>query len=84
MTMSRSGVKRVMVMTGGQPASHRRKPLEVAIFIVDGTNKHQWTEHALTNLLVCRPFSEVACGLYRPLGCVMAWAHRKVELSKFE
>ena len=24
---------------GGQPASHRRRPLEVAIFIVDGTNK---------------------------------------------
>ena len=22
--------------------------------------------------------------MYRPLACVMAWAHRKVELSKFE
>ena len=67
-----------------QPATHRRRPLEVAILIVDGTNKYQWTEHALTNLLVCRSCSEVACGLYRPLACVMAWAHRKVELSKFE
>ena len=65
-----------------QPASHRRRPLEVAIFIVDGTNKYQWTEHALTNLLVCRSCSEVACGLCRPLACLMAWAHRKVELSK--
>ena len=54
--------------------------------IVDGTNKYQWTEHALTNLLVCRSCSGVACGLYmyRPLACVMAWAHRKVEFSKFE
>ena len=67
-----------------QPASHRRRPLEVAIFILDGTKKYQWTEHALTNLLVCRSCSEVACGLYRPLACIMAWAHRKVELSKFE
>ena len=67
-------------------ASHRRRPLEVAIFIVDGTNKYQWTEHALTNRLVCRSCSEVAmaCGLYRPLACLMAWAHRKVELRKFE
>ena len=24
-----------------QPASHRRRPLEVAIFIVDGTNKYR-------------------------------------------
>ena len=63
-----------------QPASHRRRPLEVAIF--DGTNKYQWTEHTLTNLLVCRSCSEVACGLCRPLACLMAWAHRKVELSK--
>ena len=69
-----------------QPASHRRRPLEVAISIADGTNKYQWTEqcHALTNLLVCRSCSEVACGLYRTLACLMVWAHRKVELSKFE
>ena len=67
-----------------QPASHRRRPLEVAIFIVDGTNKYQWTGHALTNRLVCRPCSEVACGVYRSLVCLMAWAHRKVQLSKFE
>ena len=67
-----------------QPASHQRRPLEVAIFIVDGTDKYQWTEHALTNLLVCRACSEVACGLYRPLACLMAWAHRKAELSKFD
>ena len=37
-----------------QPASHRRRPLEVAISIADGTKKYQRTEHALTNLLVCR------------------------------
>ena len=37
-----------------QPAScsHRTRPLEVAISIVDGTDKYQWTEHALTNLLI--------------------------------
>ena len=33
-----------------KPASHRRRTLEVAIFIVDGYDKYQWTEHALTNL----------------------------------
>ena len=80
-TRPQSGLKR---WPASQPASHRRRPLEVAIFIVDGTNKYQWTEHALTNPLVCRPCSEVACGLYRSLACVMAWAHRKVELSKLE
>ena len=37
-----------------QPASHRRRPLEVAIFIIDGTDKYQRTEHALTNLSVGR------------------------------
>ena len=69
-----------------QPASQRRRSMEVAIFIVDGTDKYQWTAHALTNLLVCRSCSGVACGLYRPLACIMimAWAHRKVVLSKFE
>ena len=36
-----------------QPASQRRRPLEVAIFIVDATKRYQWTEHALANLLVC-------------------------------
>ena len=65
-----------------QPASHQRSPLEVAIFIVDGTGKYQWPEHALANLLMCRSCSEVACGLCRPLACLMAWAHRKVELYK--
>jgi hypothetical protein len=56
--------------------------LEVAIFIVDGTKKYQWTDNALTNLLVCRSCSERACGLCKPLACLMAWAHRKVKLSK--
>ena len=64
------------------PPTHRRRPVEVAIFIVDGTDKYQWTEHALTNLLMCRSCSEVACGLCRPLACLMAWAHRKAELGK--
>ena len=62
-----------------QPASHRRRPLEVAIFIIDGTDKYQGTDHALTNLLVCRSCSEVACGLCRPLACLMVWTHRKVS-----
>ena len=31
-------------------ASHRRRPLEAAIFIIDGTDRYQWTEHALTNI----------------------------------
>ena len=65
-----------------QPASNRRRPLQVAIFIVEGTDKYQWTDHALTNLLMCRSCSEVACGLCRPIVCLMAWAHRKVELGK--
>ena len=65
-----------------QPVSHRRRPLEVAIFIIGGTDKYQQTDHALTDLLVCRSCSEVACGVCRPLACIMAWAHRKVELSK--
>ena len=37
-----------------QPASNRRRPLEVAIFIVEGTDKYQWTDRALANLLMCR------------------------------
>ena len=78
-TRLQSGPKR---WPASQPASHRRRPLEVAIFILDGTEKYQWTEHALTNLLVCRSCSERAGGLCRPLACLMAWAHRKVELSK--
>ena len=78
-TRLQSGPKR---WPASQPASHRRRPLEVANFILDGTEKYQWTEHALTNLLVCRSCSERACGLCRPLACLMAWAHRKVELSK--
>ena len=75
-----------------QPASHGQlqppKKLGVAIFIIDGTGKYQQTERALTNLLVCRPCSGVACGLCRPLGLglarlmIMAWAHRKAGLRK--
>ena len=30
-----------------QPASHRRRPLEVAIFIADGTNKYRLNERAV-------------------------------------
>ena len=71
-----------------RPASHRRRPLEVAIPIADGTNKCQWTGHALTNRLVWGSCSDhgVAYGLcmYRPLAyaclMIMAWGHRKVEL----
>ena len=77
-TRLQSGPKR-WPWSASQPASHRRRPLEVAIFIIDGTDKYQRTEHALTNPLVCRSCSEVACGLCRPLACLMAWAHRKVE-----
>ena len=58
-------------------ASHRRRPLEVAIFIADGANKYHWMEHARTNTLVCESCSEVVRGLYRPLACLMAWAHRQ-------
>ena len=29
------------VPVASQPASHRRRPLEAAIFIVDGTDKYQ-------------------------------------------
>ena len=64
--------------------SQRRRPLGVAISIIDGTGKYQRTKHAPTNsnLLVCRSFSEVACGLCRPIACLMAWAHSNAELSK--
>ena len=66
-----------------QLASHRKRPLEVAIFIAGGTDKYQWPAHALTNILVYRSCSEVAYGLCRPIGCLMmAWANRKVELAQ--
>ena len=67
-----------IVAMASQPASHRRRPMEIAIFIASGAGKYQWTYHALPDLLVCKSCSEVACGLYRPLACIMAWAHRKV------
>ena len=38
--------------------------------------------HAPANLLVCRSCSEVACGLCKPLACLMAWAHRNVQLAQ--
>jgi hypothetical protein len=80
-TRLQSGPKR---WPASQPISHRRRPVEVAIFIADGNEKYQWTDHALmiTNLLVCRSCSERACGLCRPLACLMAWAPRKVGVEQ--
>ena len=76
---------------GGQGSSHRRRPLEVAISIADGTGKCQWAGHALAGRLGCSSCPWVACGLCRPLGLacrrleLMACAHRKAqaEFSQF-
>ena len=79
--MGRLALRQLQFKMIRPPPPHRRN-------LNDACSLCQWTEHALTNLLVCRSCSEVACSLYRPLACVMAraCAHRnlKAELSKFE